>query len=89
MALSASQILGGYTAITGNTTDVEFRADVLVQYDKLVALIPDPVDESPGLTTQSAGVAAGNQFFHMIPPVALLQLRAELAALRAIIAAGT
>ncbi len=77
--------VGGYSTIAVSSNFANLKAAVLVELDKFIALIPN-VDAS-GVTV--AGVSGVAPEYDTVDPILARLYRAELAALRAVIAAAT
>lgn len=77
--------VGGYSAIAVSSNFANLRAAVLVELDKFIALIPN-VDATLATTAGVNGLAPE---YDTVDPVLARMYRAELAALRAVIAAAT
>lgn len=77
--------VGGYSAIAVSSNFANLKAAVLVELDKFIALIPN-VDATLA-TTQ--GVSGAIPEYDTVDPLLARLYRAELAALRAVIAAAT
>lgn len=70
-ALTGISPVGNYAGVTTAGAGI----------DRLVALLPNPD------TTSTSGAIAGGGFLDQMSPAAVVQLRVELAALRAVVAA--
>lgn len=77
--------VGGYAAIAVSGNFANLKTAVLVELDKYIALIPNI--DAAGVAT--AGVSGVAPEFDTVDPVLARIYRAELAALRAVIAAAT
>lgn len=77
--------VGGYSAIAVSSNFANLKTAVATEMAKLTALIPNP-DAS---TAPTAGVAGAAPMYDEIPPIIARNLRAEIAALAAVIAAAT
>jgi len=84
MAISKVPV-GGYSAIAVSANFANLKAATLVELDKFIALIPD-VDSTASRTAGVSGVAPE---YDTVDPILARLYRAELAALRAVIAAAT
>jgi len=77
--------VGGYAtiAVSGSFANLKTRVDQ--ELDKAILLIPNP----DAATAPSAGVAGASPYYDAFPPALARFMRAELAALKAVIAAAT
>lgn len=84
MAISKVPV-GGYAAIAVSSNFANLKAATLVELDKFIALIPN-VDATIVTTSGVSGLAPE---YDTVDPILARLYRAELAALRAVIAAAT
>jgi len=84
MAISKVPV-GGYAAIAVSSNFANLKAATLVELDKFIALIPN-VDAT---IVTTAGVSGNAPEYDTVDPILARLYRAELAALRAVIAAAT
>lgn len=84
MAISKVPV-GGYAAIAVSSNFANLKAATLVELDKFIALIPN-VDAA---IVTTAGVSGLPPEYDSVSPKLARLYRAELAALRAVIAAAT
>lgn len=77
--------VAGVAAISVAASFANLKTAVVTELNKVIALIPNP----DGSTATTAGVAGTAPMYDEIPPIIARNLRAELAALSAVITAAT
>lgn len=84
MTIGLTNSFGGYTALT-TTSTAQNKTDINANLDKLAALFQQ---EGPSNNTTGAGNVPVYPDFAIIPQQAASQIKAEIAALKAIISAS-